>query len=675
MERRLAAIVSADVVGYSRLMAEDEDATVRTLAAYRDEIGLLVRQHRGRVVDSPGDNLLAEFSTATEAVACAVEIQGVVKVRNAHFPQDRRMEFRIGVHLGEVRLEAERLHGDGVNIAARLQALAEPGGICVSRAVHEQVGKKLAVSYANLGPQSLKNIPEPVQAYSVRSEEATSSTARPRRVSRQALAALVGAALIAVAVVAFLTFGGGPPKESGPPLTSIAVLPFDDMSPGGDQKWLADGMAEELIETLSRIEALRVLARTSAFAMKGKDIATVGEALRVGSVVEGSVRRSDDQLRVTAQLIRVSDGSHLWSARYDRKLSDVFAIQSEIARAIAEAVRQELEIEYEFSRARSDEPSDVRAYELVRKGFDAMWSGGWPTEAGIRKGIEYDEQALAIDPDYATAYAELGNAYLYLWDFSGRAESDLATARGWAERALASEATNGSAHAVLVEVLYRSEYQWQEARRVVNRGLAHNPGHSELRAHSAQLLAYQGQTAEAVVEMRRASDLDPWFWLWHFGLGVLHVFAAQHEAGIEELERAWALAPGVPRLRTALAYAYHLNGREEEALQAAVREFPAEFAGLEAAIRRGFEEGGYAGMVRSDVEWHIANNREPCAEANGADGAGALALMGQADAMFECLQTAIDRRDAVFLKVNPLYDPYRSDPRFTALLRRMNLAE
>ncbi len=342
IQRRLAAILSADVVGYSRLMAEDEDATVRQVTAYREQIEVLIREHRGRVVGTPGDNVLAEFTTATDAVEAATEIQRVIRARNAAVPEGRRMEFRIGVHLGEARAEGERLYGDAVNVAARLEAMAEAGGICISDDVLHQVQRKLALEFEDLGEQEVKNIPDPVRVYRVR--EAAASGVKvavaPSLLARRAVAASVGAAaLFAAVVAAYLVFGGRAPTEAAPPLTSIAVLPFDDMSPGGDQKWLADGMAEELIETLSRIEALRVPARTSAFALKGKDIATVGAELRVGSVVEGSVRRSDDQLRVTAQLIRVSDGSHLWSARYDRKLSDVFEVQTEIARAIAEAIR------------------------------------------------------------------------------------------------------------------------------------------------------------------------------------------------------------------------------------------------------------------------------------------------------------------------------------------------
>jgi TolB-like protein/class 3 adenylate cyclase len=339
-ERKLAAILSADVVGYSRLMAEDEVATLRTLTAYREEIEVLVRQHRGRVVDSPGDNLLAEFASALEAVSCAVEIQRVVAARNASLPSERRMEFRVGVHLGDVMVEGGRIYGDGMNIAARLEGLAEAGGICISASVHEQVESKLPVAYTKIGEQQTKNIPKPVRAYRIGiGHDALLSVLKPRPTRRVVLTTLLVLLVAAVGAVAWRYLA---PLErergvstAGALPTAIAVLPFADMNPGRDQEYFADEMAEELINALSKVPGLRVAARTSAFAFKGKaeDIRTIGKELDVGAVVEGSVRKADDRVGVTAQLVRVADGFHIWSETYDRKLHDVFAIQDEIARA------------------------------------------------------------------------------------------------------------------------------------------------------------------------------------------------------------------------------------------------------------------------------------------------------------------------------------------------------
>jgi tetratricopeptide (TPR) repeat protein len=409
--------------------------------------------------------------------------------------------------------------------------------------------------------------------------------------------------------------------------------------------------------------------------MKGKDIRTVGAELRVGSVVEGSVRRADDQLRVTAQLIRVSDGFHLWSARYDRKLADVFAVQAEVARAIAEAVRAELGVEHDYSWLQDvHAPSDVRAYELVRRATDATWRLG--TEAAHRQAVEYYRQALAIDPDYADAHAGLGYAHLYLFRFYGRAEADLAMARAQGERALAADATNGAALSLLTELLYR-EYRWNEARATVDEGLAHNPGNSGLRFNSAVVFAQQGRTAEAVAEMRRAVDLDPRWWSSHWGLGFALILAGEYRDAADAIERAWALGGRVPGLRGALAYAYYRAGRNEDALEALVRERTLELEAWASAVRQGFAEAGFLGAARRDVEWRIADRGDGCTSVDGEIVASTLALIGETDAMFTCLERAFDRGGdtGLFLRAFAVWDPYRSDPRFTALLRRMNLAE
>ena len=406
-EHRLAAIMFTDIVGYTALMAESEARGHRVRARQREVLKPLVERYGGEWIQHTGDEVLASFPSAVTAANCALAIQAALR-------DEPDLRLRIGLHVGDVVAGDGGLHGDGVNITARIRPLAAPGGVCVSDEVVHAIRNQENLKTTLLGSQDLKNGGRPVSVYVLEGEPTAPAAEHPRppRVPGGIGLALAGAGVVAIAVASYLTFGGSPPKEVGAPLTSIAVLPFDDMSPGGDQKWLADGMAEELIETLSRIEALRVPARTSAFAQKGKDIRTVGAELRVGSVVEGSVRRSDDQLRITAQLIRVSDGYHLWSARYDRKLSDVFAIQSEIARAIAEAIRGEFGIEYDTSLPRSYEPSDVRAYELVKKGVDA--EEPFLTEGGIRKGIGYFEQALAIDPGYANAHALLGWAYFFV---------------------------------------------------------------------------------------------------------------------------------------------------------------------------------------------------------------------------------------------------------------------
>ncbi|MFQ6078772.1 MAG: adenylate/guanylate cyclase domain-containing protein, partial [Thermodesulfobacteriota bacterium] len=351
MERKLTAILSADVKGYSRLMGEDEVATIRTLTAYREVMAALIQKHRGRVVDSPGDNLLAEFASVVDAVECAVEVQQELKARNAELPPDRRMEFRIGINLGDVVVEGERIYGDGVNIAARLEGLAEGGGICISGTAYDQVEGKLSLGYEYLGEHAVKNIKKPVRVYRVEPEPVALG------VGMRAEEELV------------------PPEKPGalelPDKPSIAVLPFLNMSGDPEQEYFSDGITEDLITDLSKVSGLFVIARNSAFTYKGKSakVEQVGRELGVRYVVEGSVRRAGDRVRITAQLVDAETGYHLWTERYDRDLKDIFDLQDEVTQKIVAALkvkltRRELEL---LERKYTDNPE---AYDCYLRGWE-----------------------------------------------------------------------------------------------------------------------------------------------------------------------------------------------------------------------------------------------------------------------------------------------------------------
>ena len=394
VERKLAAILSADVVGYSRLMAEDEECTVRALKEHRRLIDERVRAHRGRVFGSAGDSVVAEFSSPVEAVRCAVEIQSKIAESNVDLPEERRMRFRIGVNLGDVVVEGENLLGDGVNIAARLQGLAEPGGLYVSGAVHEQVKRRTQLTFEDLGAKQLKNIPDPVRMYRVLGSAPTQPAAEPASAAQS------------------------------PP--SIAVLPFVNMSADPDQEFFADGMSEELINALTQVEGLRVIARTSAFSFKGTnaDIATIGAKLKVSAVVEGSVRKAGNRLRIAAQLIDVAGGHHLWSEVYDRSLDDVFEIQDEIARTIVTTIRPKLLPDSAAPLVKRSTESQ-EAYELYLRAVDRSSNfERWDT----RTAIEMLKDATAIDPGYADAWARLALACTQM-DFVFEPDRD------WNERA------------------------------------------------------------------------------------------------------------------------------------------------------------------------------------------------------------------------------------------------
>ena len=351
-KRRLTAIFSADVAEYSRLMGEDEAATVGTLTNYREIMADLIEQHRGRIVDSPGDNVLAEFASVVDAAQCAVAVQKEIQSRNTELPETRRMQFRIGINLGDVIEEGARIYGDGVNIAARLETLADPGGICISKTAFDHIESKLPLGYEYIGEQSVKNITKPVSAYKVlmdprvtTSGEIEKKREMPPWIKKAAIAAGISIIIIFMALGIWSFFLGGrlsKPATGGK--ASIVVLPFTNMSDDPEQGYFSDGITEELINALAKVEGLKVISKTSAFSYKGKDVnlRTIGEKLKVANVLEGSVRKSGNKLRITAQLINVADDTHLWSETYDRKMKDVFDIQDEISKAVVKNLKMAL---------------------------------------------------------------------------------------------------------------------------------------------------------------------------------------------------------------------------------------------------------------------------------------------------------------------------------------------
>jgi len=362
LKRKLVAILHADIKGYSYLMDDNEEATVSTLTAYREVIGVLIQQHRGRVVHGSGDSLLAEFVSVVDAVQCAVKIQKELKTRNAELSEDRKVEFRIGINLGDVVEKDGDLHGDGVNIAARVEALADGGGICITRTAYDQVKNKLSLGYEYLGEHTVKNIAEPVRVYRVMMEpEAAGKVVGEKRAKPGwwQMAALAVATLIlitgAVAVLNLYLRPSEPPIEVAsiekmafplPDKPSIAVLPFDNLSGDPDQEYFSDGLTDQIIIGLSKVPHLFVIARNSTFTYKGKPVKVqkVSEDLGVKYVLEGSVQRTADRIRITAQFIDALTGNHLWAERYDRNLNDIFAVQDEITKKIITAMQVKLTV-------------------------------------------------------------------------------------------------------------------------------------------------------------------------------------------------------------------------------------------------------------------------------------------------------------------------------------------
>ncbi len=524
VQRRLAAVLAADVAGYSRLMGTDEEGTLHALKAHRrDVVDPAIASHRGRIVKTTGDGMLVEFSSAVDAVRCAVDVQRGMAERNETVPVDRRIEFRIGINVGDIIGDGTDIYGDGVNVAARLEAMAQPGGICVSRAVRDPVRDKLAFSFDDLGEVSAKNIARPIHVFRVRHDAATETPAPVVARSLRARPALIAAAAMLVVLGAtagtWLLRGGTP---LSPPVTSvltrtekpsIAVLPFANFSGDPAQDYFSDGVSEEILTALARSPYLTVIARNSSFTFKNTavNVIEVGKTLGVRYVLEGSVQRSNDQIRVTAQLIDAATGAHVWAERYDRPATDIFAVQDEITgiiaarldaniqKAEAEEIRRRLTVapttsltaDALFLRGRPMERSSIRQQQLVARSLF--------------------EKAIEIDPNFALAYAHLAQTYYssiaVRWNDMPR-EQALAKGLELAGRALELDPALPAANFVMGNLLLR-RHDYAEAIVWVKKAIALNLNDPEGYAGLANILSFVNRAAEALPLMEQAIRLDP----------------------------------------------------------------------------------------------------------------------------------------------------------------------
>ncbi len=547
VERRLAAILAADVAGYSRLMGADEEGTHAALKVYRHEIiDPKIAEHRGRIVRIIGDGLLVEFASVIAAVRWAVEVQRAMGERNAGLPHEKRIEFRMGINAGDIIIDGTDIWGDGVNVAARLETLAEPGGICVSSRVQEDVHGGLEIAFEDIGEQQLKNIVRPVRVYRVR---------------------LKGAAKAAPA--------------QHPHKPSIAILPFNNMSGDPEQEYFADGMVEEITTALSRTRWLFVIARNSSFTYKGRavDVKQVGREMGVRYVLEGGVRKSADRVRITAQLIDASTGAHLWADRFDGSLEDIFELQDQVTASVVGAIAPRLE-QAEVERAKRKPTESLDAYDYFLRGIASLHS--WTKESND-EALRLFSKAIELDSDFASAYGMA--SWCYVRRKGSRWIIDRAQETAEAARLARRAAELGWDDAVALAwggfALAYVVHDVEVAAALIDRALQLNPNLAEAWHFSGWVRIYLGEPEAAIEHLAHAmrlSPLDPLTFVTQMAIAFAHFFAGRYDDASSWAEKALATSP--PGLRERPVYhpalliaaaSNSLAGRLEEARNAIAR--------------------------------------------------------------------------------------------------------
>ena len=579
MERKLTSILAADVVGYSRMMESAEVETLAALKAHRAELfDAQVQEHNGRIIKLMGDGALAEFGSVVDAVACGVAIQEGMAERNRQVPEERKLRLRIGVHLGDVIVEGDDLYGDGVNIAARLESLAEPGGMCISRPAYDQIGAGLQSRFQNLGERPLKNISRPLQVYALLPEGVKAKPAARR--DRLPMGKLAGAAVIA----ALLGLGAliwpqmsermaeSPSLPVSPPSApegpALAVLPFENLSEEAEQEYFADGMTEDLVTDLSKISSISVLGRTATAGFKGKqvDIPLAGQELGVRYFISGSVRKAGERLRINAQLIDAQNGNQIWAERYDGTQDDVFLLQDEVLEKIVSSLSLKLSEEERERLARRGTKSTA-AHDLYLQG---LYHESAFNQQENRTAMALYRQALSIDPDYPLPYARMSNI-LQLDARNGWSEDvegDLKQAVALAEKAVALDPLNPVLHWSLgrSQARLRTPEALQQGIQSVKRAIELDPDYADAYAILGVLYVGSGNAEDAKRSIETAMRLNPNYPFWYlFMRGTTHYVVEDYEAAIADFEAAAEKSPTAQFVRFWLAAAYAQAGRMEDA--------------------------------------------------------------------------------------------------------------
>jgi len=576
--RKLTTILAADVEGYTRLMRADEEATLKTLGEYREIINGLIARHEGRVFSTGGDSVLAEFGSAVEAVRCAISCQEEISSRNAELADDRKLMFRIGINVGDVMVRDGDLFGDGVNVAARLEGLAEAGGVCISGSVFEQIKHKLSLGFEDMGLQEIKNIAEPVSAYrlvpgqvSVSADATAATKPSDGKNWRMPAIAVVVAVLVAMVGAALWWQPWAPEFEPAsvermafplPGKPSIAVLPFDNLTGDTEQEYFADGITNDIITDLSKFSRLFVIASHSTFTYKGKPVKVqqVAEDLGVRYVLEGSVQRSGDQIRINAQLIDATSGRHLWAERYERDTEELFAVQTEIIETIVATLAFRVD-EVERERVLHKDTENLAAYDYFLLGDKKFLVF---TKEAMTEARTLLEKAIELDPNYAHAYAQLAfvHSYLHMYNWTEDTDRSLEIALEMARKAVALNPDDYYNHWILGRA-YKNNRDFDRGMAGYERALELNPNDASLLAEMVNILVQIGRAEDGVAQSKLAMRINPHYPDWYlWNLGWAQYFTGEYEEALASLKRMSNPPNGV---RRTLAAVLVRLGRDEEA--------------------------------------------------------------------------------------------------------------
>src|ERR1043166_1064066 len=557
-QRRLAAIMFTDMVGYSALAQHDEARALELLEEHRRQLRAIFPRFNGTEIKTIGDAFLVEFHSALEAAQCAIEIQRTLAKRNHDVPTERQIEIRIGIHIGDVVHRENDVYGDGVNIASRIQPLARDGGICVSMDVERQIRSALEARFEKLAATELKNIQMPMDVFRIvlpwEKEQLQRAVPAAKRSKRPLVFAAAFIVIAAIGLWAWSRFARSTfTPAAAPAAKSVAVLPFVNMSADKENEYLSDGITEDLSTALTQIKGLHVPAHTSSFAFKGKteDIRKIGQQLNVATVLEGSVSKAGNKLRISAQLINVADGFHLWAANYDREMTDILDIRSEISRQVVDALKVQLGIE-ETQRLAKKPTETSEAYEAYLLG---RYELNKFTEAGFKNAVQHFKRALERDPSFALANAGLAEAYNMraYWNYVAPTVG-FAEAKRAAQRALELDPALAEGHSALGFVLYEYEWQYEAGEREFAEAVRLNPRSASARLWYAEFLIVMGRFPEAREQLERAREFDPLSVRLTVDVATWYWFQRQAEPAVAELNKAISMDPANSLSHHFLAY-------------------------------------------------------------------------------------------------------------------------